>query len=398
MTDAERLRAHALALGFDAVAIAPVAPLAAQAHYERWLAQGRHGDMAWLASPQHRARRADVALLLPGVRSVVCVALHHPADRDAARDARLGRIARYAAGEDYHRILDERLGVLERWIEAELGARALAYADTGALLERAWAERAGLGWTGKHAGLISRERGSWFLLGEVLVDRELPGEPAVGATGAAPAASAVPGQHCGTCTRCIDFCPTQAIVAPFEVDARRCISYLTIEHEGAIPRALRPLIGDWVFGCDVCQDVCPWNRFAIASRESRLHARGLDGWSLMRFLSLDDAAFERLFASSPIRRAGRAGFLRNVCVALGNRADLAAASALATALRTDRAPLVREHAAWALGEIAAAARGLPRTDALLALDSAVDALQCAARDDANMEVREASRVALQRIR
>lgn len=386
-----RLREHALALGFDAVAIARVAPLEAQRRYEAWLAAGHHGDMAWLGSSEHRARRADPSRLLAGVQSVVCVALHHEPQRDVARDARLGRIARYAAGEDYHRIMRERLGALEVWIRGTLlpGSLALGYADTGALLERAWAERAGLGWTGKHAGLIARERGSWFLLGEVLVDRPLtPDLP----EGGAPAA----GQHCGSCTRCIDLCPTRAIVAPFQVDARRCISYLTIEHEGAIPRALRPLIGDWVFGCDVCQEVCPWNRFAPPARESRLHARALEGWSLARFLQLDEASFGALFESSPIRRAGRAGFLRNVCVALGNRADSSAAPALERALGADRDALVRAHAAWALGEIAASAASLARPEAVLARSIAADALREAASRDPDGDVREEAALAMAR--
>jgi len=366
-----------------------MAPLEASARYEQWLAQGHHGDMAWLASPAHVARRADPSLLLAGVQSVVCVALHHAPERDAARDARLGRIARYAAGEDYHRIMRDKLGELERCIERELGGRAMAYADTGALLERAWAERAGLGWTGKHAGLISRDRGSWCLLGEVLVDVALSPdlEP-----GDAPA----PGQHCGTCTRCIDLCPTGAIIAPFQVDARRCISYLTIEHTGSIPCALRPLIGDWVFGCDVCQDVCPWNRFAPPAREARLHAREMQGWSLARFLTLDEGGFQETFATSPIRRAGRAGFLRNVCVALGNRGDLLAAPALATSLARDPAPLVRAHAAWALGELATAAMPRVHSAAVLAREAAIDALRAAATGDGDAEVRDEALAALRR--
>jgi epoxyqueuosine reductase len=223
------------------------------------------------------------------------------------------------------------------------GSRALWYADTGAILERAWAERAGLGWTGKHSGLLSRSLGSWFLIGEVLVDRELepdlePQQPMQ--------------EHCGSCTRCIDVCPTRAIVAPYQLDARRCISYLTIEHRGAIPRELRELVGEWIFGCDLCQEACPWNRFAPPARESRLHARALEGWTLERFLSLDETSFATLFDKSPVRRTGRAGFLRNVCVALGNRGGTSAIGALAAALARETEPLVRAHAAWALGRIA----------------------------------------------
>src|SRR5262245_23144360 len=281
-----RLKARALELGFDAVGIAAVGPLEATAHYEAWLAAHRHGEMAYLASPRNRARRADPSRILAGLRAVVCVALCHEPARDEARDLRLGRIARYAAGEDYHRVMRDRLIALERWIERELlpGSRALWYADTGAILERGWAERAGLGWIGKHSGLLTERLGSWFLLGEVLVNRELAPDP--------PPER----EHCGTCRRCLDACPTGAIVAPYQMDARLCISYLTIEQRGAIPIELRPAIGDWIFGCDVCQEVCPWNRFAPPAREARLHARALEGWTLEKFLSLDDAEFEALFA------------------------------------------------------------------------------------------------------
>ncbi len=322
MTPTARLKAHALALGFDAVGVARVTPLAALERYEAWLADGRHGEMRWLASAKHRERRADPSRLVEGIRSVLCVALCHPPGADAARDTRLGRIARYAAGEDYHHIMKDKLGALERWIRTELfpGSGSLWYSDTGAILERGWAEQAGLGWTGKHSGLLSQSLGSWFLLGEVLMDHEL--EPD------APPAF----EHCGTCVRCIDACPTRAIVAPYQVDARLCISYLTIEHRGAIARELRPLVGQWIFGCDLCQEACPWNRFAPQAREARLHARDLAGWTLEGFLALDETAFRNLFAHSPIRRADREGFLRNVCIALGNRADAASIPALARTL------------------------------------------------------------------
>ncbi len=337
-----RLRAQALSLGFEAAGIARVAPLDAVAHYEAWLAAGRHGDMDWLASPRHRERRAEPDRLVPGIRAVLCVALCHPPARDPEADARLGRIARYAAGQDYHALMKEKLGALERWIRTDLvpGSGSLWYADTGAILERGWAEAAGLGWIGKHSGLLAESLGSWFVLGEVLLDFDV--EPD------APLAH----ERCGTCERCLDACPTRAIVAPYQVDARLCISYLTIERRGPIPRELRPLVGDWIFGCDVCQEVCPWNRFAPPAREARLHARTLDGWTLERFLALDEPAFRNLFATSPIRRADREGFLRNVCVALGNRGDAAAAPVLARTLERDHAPLVRGHAAWALGRLA----------------------------------------------
>ncbi len=337
-----QLKARALALGFDAVGVTSVSPLEAQAHYEAWLAAGRHGEMRWLANDKHRQRREHPELLLREIRAVLCVALCYPPERDEALTERLGRIARYAAGEDYHSIMKDKLYALECWIRTVLfpGSGSLWYSDTGAILERGWAERAGLGWIGKHSGLLSRTLGSGFLLGEVLIDREL--EPD------APLAH----EHCGTCTRCIQACPTLAIVAPYQVDARRCISYLTIEHKGAIPRELRRAVGDWIFGCDLCQDACPWNRFAPPAREARLHARALEGWSLERFLELDESTFRTLFADSPIRRADRAGFVRNVCVALGNRRQQGAIAPLLRRLAEDEAPVVRGHAAWALGEIA----------------------------------------------
>lgn len=342
MNATQELKAHALALGFDAVGVAAVARLDAQAHYDAWLAADRHGEMAWLASDKHRARRAKPELLVKDIRSVLCVALCHPPDRDIARDQRLGRIARYAAGEDYHRIMKDKLLPLERWIRTELfpGSHSLWYADTGAILERGWAERAGLGWTGKHSGLLHPQRGSWFLLGEILMDRELEPDVPIGK------------DHCGTCTRCIDVCPTRAIVAPYQVDARLCISYLTIELRGPIPRELRPAIGDWIFGCDLCQEVCPWNRFAPPAREARLHANELSGWSLERFLRIGEQEFMELFADSPIRRADRAGFVRNVCVALGNRGERQAIAPLMQTLTRDKEALVRGHAAWALGQLA----------------------------------------------
>jgi epoxyqueuosine reductase len=376
MTAAERIKMRALKLGFEAAAIAAVEPLEARAHFEAWLAAGRHGGMSWLAGRKHRERRADIASLMPGIRSVLCVALCHEPGRDAARDQRLGRIARYAAGEDYHRVMRDRLRALQRFIrdDALPGARALWYSDTGAILERGWAERCGLGWVGKHSGLLSERFGSWFLLGEILVDHPLDPDP--------PPAR----ERCGTCTRCITACPTGAIVAPYQLDARLCISYLTIELEGAIPRALRSRVGDWIFGCDLCQEACPWNRFAPPAREARLHARRLEGWTLEGFLTLDARGFDALFEKSPIRRAGRAGFLRNVCVALGNRADAAAVPALAAALRSDPDALVRMHAAWALGEIGLRAAG-----------DVASLLRVARENDADDGVREEAEAALARM-
>jgi len=362
------------------VGIAGVEPLEALERFDAWIDAGRHGTMHWLAKPRARERRADPARILPGVASVVCVALCHEPASDPARDRRLGRIARYAVGEDYHRIMRDKLAALQTFIEEQAlpGSRALWYSDTGAILERGFAERAGLGWAGKHAGVLSTGLGSWFLLGEVLVNRPLdPDRPAA--------------EHCGTCTRCIDACPTGAIVAPGQVDARRCIAYLTIELREAIPTGMRPLIGDWVFGCDVCQDVCPWNRFAPRAHEARLHARALEDWTLEKFLQLDEPAFMRLFEGSPIRRARREGFLRNVCVALGNRRQASAVPALARALSSDPDILVRSHAAWALGEIG---RVPGAEGAACAVGDVAAALARARAGDASGEVRDEAAAAL----
>lgn len=367
---ARSLRARAAELGFEAVAIATVEPLEARAHYEAWLAAGRHGGMSWLASDKHRQRRSDPERVLRSLRAVLCVAMVHPPGRDPVRDQRLGRIARYAAGEDYHRLMHERLLTLQRYARSLVpGSRALWYADTGAILERGWAERAGLGWIGKHTGLLSQTLGSWFLLGEVLLDYEVTTDAPVR-------------EHCGRCTRCIDACPTRAIVAPYQLDARLCISYLTIEHRGAIPRELRARIGDWIFGCDLCQEACPWNRFAPPAREARLHARELADWSLERFLSLDEETFHAVFAGSPIRRTGRDGFVRNVCVALGNRGDAGAVDALTRTLRDDPSPLVRAHAAWALGQIGRR-DGAARERAAAALVAAAGDMDASVREEAH---------------
>ena len=379
-TVSARLKARALELGFSAAGIARVEPLDAIRHYEAWLAAGYHGGMGWLANDKHRARRADIRRVYPAIESVICVALSHEPHADPQRDARLGRIARYARGEDYHRVMRDLLRQLEATLcELLPGARPLWYADTGAILERGWAERAGLGWIGKHSGLLSSTIGSWFVLGEVLVDRPLEADPLLAR------------EHCGTCSRCIEACPTRAIVAPYQVDARLCISYLTIELRGPIPREHRSLMGDWSFGCDICQDVCPWNRFAPPAREARLHARALEGWSLERFLTLDDATFAELFAGSPIRRTGRAGFVRNVCVALGNRGNAEAVMDLATVLAHEPEALVRGHAAWALGEIAhrAPISDARRAAALVALERA--------RADADAFVRDEAMAALRTI-
>jgi epoxyqueuosine reductase len=249
-------------------------------------------------------------------------------------------LARYARGDDYHAIFEEKLGALARFLETN-GGRAKCYVDYGPVLERDLAQRAGLGWIGKNTVLIHPEIGSYIFLGEILTDLELEPDPPFTA------------DRCGTCTRCIEACPTGAIKGPRELDARLCISYLTIELRGPIPRELRPLIGNRVFGCDICQEVCPWNRYIPETKEERFKPREVPGSELVELMGLDDDAFERRYGTSPVSRAKRGGFLRNVAVALGNWGAPEAVPALARAL-DDPDPLVRGHAAWALGRIGSA--------------------------------------------
>ncbi len=292
------------------------------------------------------AERSHPRTLWPQARSLVAVAWNY--HRPDEPDGNAAGIARYARGRDYHRAVGSRLKALARFARAEWpGCEARTSVDTGPFLERTWAERAGVGFIGKHAHVITPEAGNWAMLGELVVDVALePDPPAV--------------RRCGTCTRCMDACPTGAIPAPYQVDARRCISYLTIELSDAIPAELRPLVGQRIFGCDDCLDACPWNRFAQAAQSAEVRARpGLLETPLADWLRLDAEAFKAAFTGTAVLRAGRDGFLRNVCVALGNRGLEADAPALERAL-SDDAPLVRRHAAWALGRIggAAAARAL----------------------------------------
>jgi epoxyqueuosine reductase len=342
------IRSRALEMGFDRVGIAPVYPSAHGDAYERWVALGMHGEMGYMAREDAVAKRRDPAVLVPGAKSAVVVALDYaPADDDpaAADDPSRAVVARYARGDDYHELMKERLIALQEWIAAELlPAGGRAYVDTGAVLERELASRAGLGWHGRNTMLIHPRRGSYFFIGEVLLDVELEYD--------APFAR----DHCGTCHRCIDACPTGALLgrdptgAPV-MDARRCISYLTIELKGPIPRDLRPLIGNRVYGCDICQEVCPWNSFAEPTSEPAFLAReGLDGARLVEWMTITQEEFSARFKDSPIKRTKRRGLLRNVAVALGNWGAPEAVPALAIALNDDE-PLVRGHAAWALGRI-----------------------------------------------
>lgn len=326
----EQIVEQALALGFDSCRIAAAAPPRHGEEFRAWLRDGAEGEMDWLVRGE--AKRCDPQQVLPGAQSVIAVALNYwQGERTTAPAS--GRIARYAWGEDYHEVMLAKLKQLDAFLAAKGGAQK-CYVDTGPVLERDHAAEAGIGWHGKSTMLVDPKLGTWFFLAEILTTLELPAD--------SPQA-----ERCGSCDRCITACPTGAITEPHRLDARRCISYLTIELKGSIPLELRPLIGDRIYGCDDCLDACPWNRFASVSREAALAAGPAVGMALRDYLALDDARFRELFRDSPIKRIKRRGFLRNVCVALGNvgtRADLAALKTAAS----DPEPLIVEHAAWAI--------------------------------------------------
>ena len=340
MSFSERIKAYAHQLGFDLVGITPAtAPPNGQA-YSDWITQGFAGEMGYLERHVEKRRHPDY--VLPGVRSLIVVAMNYRCpDAEAIPDDRhRGKIAQYARGLDYHDVMKEKLLTMLEYIqrEADKPVQGRVYVDIGPILERDFAERAGLGWHGKHTNLIHKRLGSWLLLGEVLVDLALDYDR--------PATA-----HCGTCTRCIEACPTEAIVAPYVVDARRCISYHTIELKGRIPDTYRSMMGNRIFGCDDCQDVCPWNRRAPVTQEPSFLPRP---WTempgLIELLQLTPEAFRTTFKGSPIKRTKRRGLLRNAAVALGNTKDPNAVPALIEAL-DDEEPLVRGHVAWALGQI-----------------------------------------------
>ncbi len=345
----EALRHEAAALGFNRVGVIPAGPARRLDAYLRWIAAGQHGAMGYMARPDRVERRRDPGVILPGVQSVVVVGLdYYTAELPPAlaADPARGRFSNYAWGVDYHEVMTPRLEALGEWLRgalapAEVGSRV--YVDTGAILERDHGETAGLGFIGKNTLLIDPRRGSWFFLGVLLTTAVLAYDPP-------EQSDTMP--SCGRCTRCLNGCPTAAFPEPYVLDARRCISYLTIELKGWIPAELRPLMGNWVYGCDVCQAVCPFNRFARPTGETSFYP--VD-WAtaappLLDLLALDEAAFARRYAGSPARRIGWARLVRNACVAAGNWGDPAAVPALA-ALLADADPLLRGHAAWALGHI-----------------------------------------------
>jgi epoxyqueuosine reductase len=332
-----RIREKARELGFDEAGVARLGkePPGVR-NYVRWTAGKMHGGMKYMERAHERLKPWKI---LPDVRSVVCVLKNYYAESPAADDPMRGAVARYAQGDDYHDVLGPRMQALCAYIEQSARAPAKWYVDTGPILEKPWAREAGLGWPGKHTVLISRRYSSWFFLGVVFVAADLDPDP--------PHEK----DHCGTCTRCIEACPTGAIVKPYVLDARKCISYLTVEHGGAIPWERRAGMGNRIFGCDACLDACPWNRFARPASDGALQPRGdLQAPRLDELMKMSDADFQRRFRRSPIRRAGRDAFLRNVAVALGNSGSPEAVGPLVRGLG-DEDVLVRMHAAWGLGRL-----------------------------------------------
>jgi epoxyqueuosine reductase len=336
----EAIRAEALARGFDAVGFA-AARLADEARSDlaEFLACGYHGEMGWLAA--HAARRGDPQTLWQEARSVVVLGMNYGAGDDADPEGDRGIVSVYARGRDYHDTIKKRLKALARWIAENWPGELKVFVDTAPVMEKPLAQQAGIGWQGKHTNLVSREFGSWLFLGEIYLSLAL--EP-----------DAAEEDHCGTCGQCLDACPTGAFPAPYRLDARRCISYLTIEHTGMIDPELRPLIGNRIFGCDDGLAVCPWNKYARATAERDFLARpGLDAPRLADLAKLDDAGFRRMFAGTSIKRIGRDRFLRNVLIAIGN----SGAPMLIEAARQcldDPAPLVRASAVWAFAKLAGA--------------------------------------------
>jgi epoxyqueuosine reductase len=326
-------------LGFQQVGIAGIDLAADEARLREWLDLGWHGSMDWMA--RHGSKRARPAELVPGTLRVVSARMDYLADGESMQavldDGTRAYVSRYALGRDYHKVLRGRLQRLAERIEAAIGPFGhRVFVDSAPVLEKPLARDAGLGWIGKHTNLIDKGSGSWFFLGEIYVDLPLPVD--------APARD-----HCGTCARCITACPTQAIVAPYRLDARRCVSYLTIEHAGAIPEDLRPLIGNRIYGCDDCQMVCPWNKFARLAGEPDFRERhGLASASLLDLFAWDEDEFLRRTEGSAIRRIGHARWLRNLAVALGNAPASAQVVRALEARATHPSPVVREHVEWAL--------------------------------------------------
>jgi len=347
-----KIKEKAHQLGFQLVGVASPKPPPHLDVYSNWLEKGYHAGMSWMATEPARAKRADPLVILPECKSILVLGIHYPTPIQPNRGKRQmeGKIASYALGDDYHEVLPIRLNAIVEFIEELVGTPVPNrwYTDTGPILEREYAQRAGLGWIGKNTCLINPQMGSNFFLAEILLGIELEiDEP-------------ISRDFCGSCTRCLDHCPTACITQDRMIDANRCIAYLTIEHRGFIPKDLRPLLGTWIFGCDICQQVCPWNqKFSTASAQPKEHYINESPWvprlgvppeSLAEEMVMMPQEFNRKFKGSPIKRAKRRGYLRNVAIALGNIGETGAIPALIEAL-CDFEPTIRGHAAWALGQI-----------------------------------------------
>jgi epoxyqueuosine reductase len=331
---------QARTLGFDVAGIcAPDAIAGAGERFRAFIESGGHGGMAWLAA--NPERRADPRTMWSDVRSVIMLGMNYGPDRDPLAilaQPQRGAISVYAQGDDYHDLIKPRLKEMARWLVANGGGDVKVFVDTAAVMEKPLAQAAGLGWQGKHTNLVSRELGSWLFLGAIFTTLELPRD-------------AAETDHCGSCQACLEICPTAAFPAPYRLDARRCISYLTIEHKGPIPHEFRKPIGNRIYGCDDCLAVCPWNKFAQAGREAKLASReALRAPTLAELARLDDPAFRALFAKSPVKRIGRDRFIRNVLIAIGNSQDAGLARE-AERLLSDPSPLVRGAAVWALAQL-----------------------------------------------
>jgi epoxyqueuosine reductase len=336
----EEIRSRALALGFDACGFASAAdPWPNGDWLAQFVVEGFQGQMGWMAETLERRRHPQA--MWPGAVSAVVLGLNYGPEHDplaALAERSTGNISAYARGDDYHELIKGRLKQLAGWMVSSFGGEVKVFVDTAPLLEKPLAQRAGLGWQGKHTNLVSRELGSWLFLGSVLTNLDLPADVAEI-------------DHCGSCRACLDICPTNAFPAPYRLDARRCISYLTIEHDGPVDAALRPLLGNRIYGCDDCLAVCPWNKFAQVSHEARLQARAeANAPPLAELAALDDAAFRARFTKSPIKRIGRERFVRNVLYAIGNSGDVGLRAAAATLLG-DPSDVVRDAAAWALARL-----------------------------------------------
>ena len=344
MTEPDKIKAafieHARSRGFDVAGVTkPDAVPEAKARLKRFLADGAQGDMVWMETTAEC--RASPSALWSDVRSVIMLGMNYGPDGDPLailKHRHRAAISVYAQGEDYHELIKSRLKELARWLVENAGGEVKVFVDTAAVMEKPLAASAGLGWQGKHTNLVSREFGSWLFLGSIFTTLDLP-------------ADAAEPDSCGSCRACLDICPTAAFPEPYRLDARRCISYLTIEHKGPIPRDLRPLMGNRIYGCDDCLSACPWNKFAAQGREAKLAARDdLRAPKLEELARLDDAQFRALFAKTSIKRTGRDRFVRNVLIAIGNSGETALAGE-AERLLDDASPLVRGAAVWALGRL-----------------------------------------------